>query len=110
LGVTAHGLRAGFCEERAISLGFIPPTRGGAPGQMSKDEERQVRLRTAEEMGHSRISVTGAYFGSTRSVQLHKQPRIQITEAAAIKHAPLGLWVPERGVGSEALLQPPLKR
>lgn len=90
LCVTAHGLRAGYCEERAISMGFIPATRGGVPGHVSKDSENLVRLKVAKEMGHSRISVTGAYYGSARSVKFPKQPRNQIGEAAAITEAGAG--------------------
>jgi integrase len=73
LGVTAHGLRAGYCEERAIELGLIPATRGGMPGQMSKEQEKLVKMKLSENMGHSRISVTGAYCGTVRSVARSKQ-------------------------------------
>ena len=61
---TGHGLRAQFAENAALLRGLIPPTLGGTGGQMDKEEIEVVRLQVSEELGHSRISVTGAYYGS----------------------------------------------
>ncbi len=68
LGITGHGLRAAFAENRAIELGLVPPTRGGAKGQLPKAEELHAKRIVAEEMGHSRPGVTSAYYGSQGSV------------------------------------------
>jgi len=68
LGVTGHGLRAAFAENRSIELGQVPPTRGGKKGQLPKAEELQAKRIISEEMGHSRLAVMGAYYGSQRSV------------------------------------------
>lgn len=68
LGITGHGLRAAFAENRAMELGLVPPTRGGAKGQLPKAEEQLVKSTVAEEMGHGRSAVTTAYYGSQRSV------------------------------------------
>ena len=68
LGITGHGLRAAFAENRAMELGLVPPTRGGAKGQLPKAEEQLVKSTVAEEMGHGRSAVTSAYYGAERSV------------------------------------------
>jgi integrase len=62
--VTGHGLRAQFAENAALLRSFIPPTLGGTNGQMSRDELDVGRMHVSELLGHSRISVTGAYYGS----------------------------------------------
>jgi integrase len=61
---TGHGLRAQFAENSALLRGLIPPTLGGTGGQMAKEDIALVRLQVSEELGHSRVSVTGAYYGS----------------------------------------------
>lgn len=61
-GVTGHGLRHGYASDRyrAIS-GADSPVRGGqAPDQ---DTDKAARLEVAEELGHSRESVTTHYLG-----------------------------------------------
>lgn len=62
-GVTGHGLRAEYAEDMSILMGLIPATRGGAKGQMSREDEDIIRLQVSENMGHSRTSVTNAYYG-----------------------------------------------
>lgn len=62
--VTGHGLRAQFAENAALLRGLIPPTLGGTGGQMEKEDINLVRLQVSEKLGHSRVSVTGAYYGS----------------------------------------------
>jgi integrase len=66
--VTGHGLRAQFAENASLLKGLIPPTLGGNAGQMPKDDIDLKRLQVSELLGHSRISVTGAYYGSFRQV------------------------------------------
>lgn len=63
-GVTGHGLRAQYAENAALIAQVIPPTLGGVGGQMAKDELDLRRAQVSEKLGHSRISVTGAYYGS----------------------------------------------
>lgn len=63
-GVTAHGLRAQYAEEMAVMNGWVPATLGGTKNQLPADEENLIRLQLAENLGHSRISVTSAYYGS----------------------------------------------
>lgn len=63
-GVTGHGLRAQFAENAALIAGMIPPTLGGSAGQMSKGDLDVTRAQVSELLGHSRVSVTGSYYGS----------------------------------------------
>lgn len=62
--VTGHGLRAQFAENAALLKSLIPPTLGGTSAQMPKEDIDLVRAQVSESLGHSRISVTGAYYGS----------------------------------------------
>lgn len=62
--VTGHGLRAQFSENAALLRNLIPPTLGGTGGQMARDDLDLKRVQVSEQLGHSRKSVTGAYYGS----------------------------------------------
>ncbi len=62
--VTGHGLRAQFAENAALLANLIPPTLGGTPGQHQRDELNLKRAQISESLGHSRVSVTGSYYGS----------------------------------------------
>lgn len=64
LGVTGHSLRAQFAENNALVHGIIPPSMGGAKGQISKERLRTILLRLSENMGHSRPNVMSAYYCS----------------------------------------------
>jgi integrase len=67
LGVTAHGLRHEYAndayEKRA---GVASPVRGGDKNTISREQDRAARLETSELLGHSRESVTAAYYGAQR--------------------------------------------
>lgn len=63
-GATGHGLRAQFAENAALMAHMIPPTLGGTGGQMPSDELLVKREQVSELLGHSRASITGAYYGS----------------------------------------------
>ena len=62
--VTGHGLRAQFAENAALLRDLIPATLGGTPGQMPREDLDLTRLQVSELLGHSRKSITGAYYGS----------------------------------------------
>lgn len=66
LGVTGHGLRHQYANERYEKLsGMQSPVRGGnKPSEIDKDADIDARYQVSEELGHSRISVTAAYYGS----------------------------------------------
>jgi integrase len=62
LGVTAHGLRHQYAAERYEKFAGTPaPVRGGEP--VAREVDRAARLRVADELGHSRENITGAYLG-----------------------------------------------
>jgi integrase len=61
-GITGHGLRHGYANDRYRQIsGEASPVRGGhAP---DRDADKAARLEVAEELGHSRESVTTHYLG-----------------------------------------------
>ena len=62
LGITIHGLRHQYAAERYEKFAGTPaPVRGGAP--VAREVDRAARLQVADELGHSRENVTGAYLG-----------------------------------------------
>lgn len=66
-GITGHGLRAQYSEDMALLKGFVPATLGGTKGQLGQASLDLARLQVSENMGHSRISVTGAYYGTLKA-------------------------------------------
>jgi len=76
--VTGHGLRAQFAENAALLRDLIPPTLGGTPGQRPREDLDLTRLQVSEQLGHSRISITGAYYGSFgRETKLESPARVK---------------------------------
>lgn len=63
-GATGHGLRAQYAENAILIAGIIPPTLSGDGREMSKEDLDRKRAMVSENLGHSRIAVTGAYYGS----------------------------------------------
>ncbi|MBY0240238.1 MAG: integrase domain-containing protein [Burkholderiaceae bacterium] len=63
-GVTGHGLRAQYAENAALIAALIPPTLGGTGGQMLREDLMIKREQVSELLGHSRASITGAYYGT----------------------------------------------
>ncbi len=66
-GITGHGLRAQYSEDMAIMKGFVPATLGGTAGQLDQESFDLARLQIAENMGHSRLNITGAYYGTLKA-------------------------------------------
>jgi integrase len=74
--VTGHGLRAQFAENAALLRHLIPPTLGGTGGQMEREDLDLNREQVSEQLGHSRKTVTNAYYGSFgRETQLDSPDR-----------------------------------
>lgn len=80
--VVGHGLRAEFSENMALLFGFVPPTLGGETGIKASRETEDTRLRVSENLGHSRLSVTGAYYGTYKAVN---KDRLQVTPFDALE-------------------------
>lgn len=65
LGVTAHGLRHGYAADRYEGLAGAPaPVRGGVVPDRETDD--RARLQVAEDLGHSRSQIVGAYVGGRK--------------------------------------------
>jgi integrase len=61
-GITAHGLRHAYANNRYKELsGQDSPVRGGK--LINREDDRAARLQVAEELGHSRESITTHYLG-----------------------------------------------
>lgn len=87
--VTGHGLRAQYAENAALIVNVIPPTLGGTTGQMAKEDLDLKRVQVSESLGHSRKSITSAYFGSFgRSTVPDSPDRTKIAIEAAVPVIP----------------------
>lgn len=63
-GITAHGLRHAYANERFRELtGHDAPVHGGA--QPARGVELLARGKITRELGHSRVNITTAYTGSS---------------------------------------------
>ena len=83
--VTGHGLRAQYAENAALIIDVIPPTLGGKTGQMAKDDLDLKREQVSELLGHSRKSITSAYFGAFERGAIPDSPdRTKIAIEAAV--------------------------
>jgi integrase len=91
-GVTGHGLRAQYAENAALIADMIPPTLGGTGGQMEKGELDIKRAQISEKLGHSRISITGAYYGSFgRNVTEDTADRCKLNIEKALEYCHTGV-------------------
>lgn len=94
-GVTGHGLRAQFAENAALHAKLIPPTLGGTSGQMGKDDLDVKRAQVSEQLGHSRVSITPAYYGSFgRKITLDEVNRCRDNIESGLKYCHTGVTVP----------------
>jgi integrase len=81
LGVTAHGLRAGYLIDRFKEItGEDAPVRGGTITADKKESVRRAQYICAEESGHSRYSISTAYYGPIKFIPLLKKDSIQRSE------------------------------
>lgn len=85
-GSTGHGLRAQFAEQLALSKGYLPATLGGVKNQMPKQEEELIRLQIAENLGHSRKTITSSYYGSTTK-KIQNSNGVKIATIYTSEHA-----------------------
>lgn len=93
--VTGHGLRAQFAENAALHSYLIPPTLGGTGGQMAKSDLDVKRAQISEQLGHSRISITRAYYGTFgRHVMLDDVNRCRDNIESGLKHCGTVVMVP----------------
>lgn len=78
VGTSGHGLRAEYAENIALLQGLVPPTLGGRADQMPAEDLHAKLRHTSENLGHSRESVTGAYYGTFRKTPLPKTKKSAI--------------------------------
>lgn len=87
LGITGHGLRAGFACDMLESFDITPTVRGGNGQHPDPEHQRRAYKQTTEAMGHGRISVVGAYAGcitpQAAARLKKKQERQALREAGA---------------------------
>lgn len=96
-GVTGHGLRAEYAEDMSILMGLIPATRGGTKDQMSQDDEDTIRLQVSENIGHSRMNITNAYYGKlTKKIQNSRGERMGAISLSGGKLATVYMNPPPR--------------
>lgn len=77
LGVTGHGLRAGYACDKLEDSGITPTVRGGDGQHPDPVVQRVAYKRVTEALGHGRISVIGAYAGSISPPSAAKQKKEQ---------------------------------
>ncbi len=81
LGVTGHGLRAGFACDLLERHGITPTVRGGDGQHQDPDMQVAVYKAVTEAMGHGRISVVGAYAGAISPRAAARQKKKQAAQA-----------------------------
>ncbi len=65
LGVTSHGLRHGYAQEKYEDLtGLPPPISGVDPKRVDPDAHRDASIQVSRDLGHGRTQVTASYYGS----------------------------------------------
>lgn len=83
LGVTGHGLRHQFANDGfEQATGCKTPVRGGRPGEVDKAAEMVAKAKISEELGHTRASITAAYFGRHTAPQKHSSAQRDLECAA----------------------------
>jgi integrase len=64
-GITSHGLRHAYANRRYQELsGQASPVQGGK--LPNKEDDTAARKQVAEELGHSRESITNHYLGKDK--------------------------------------------
>lgn len=87
LGITGHGLRAGFAISMLESFDITPTVRGGDGQHPDPVKQRQAYKATTEAMGHGRISVIGAYAGCITPQAAARQKKSHERQALLVARA-----------------------
>lgn len=87
LGITGHGLRAGFAITMLESFDIKPTVRGGDGQHPDPVKQRQAYKATTEAMGHGRISVIGAYTGCITPQAAARQKKSHERQALLVARA-----------------------
>ena len=81
LGITGHGLRAGFACDMLESFDITPTVRGGDGQHPDPLKQRMAYKATTEALGHGRITVVGAYAGPTTPQAAARQKKARERQA-----------------------------
>lgn len=84
IGVSGHGLRAGFAMRELEVRGLLPVLKGGKIGELDKAEEKRIRIEVAELLGHHRTRVTTAYSGAETKHGLNRLTKYEAAELEKI--------------------------
>ncbi len=65
LGVTSHGLRHEYAQEKYADISGMPsPIAGTDPRQVDPVKHREAGIEVSRDLGHGRLAVTASYYGS----------------------------------------------
>ncbi|CAG0957629.1 hypothetical protein ANAEL_00434 [Anaerolineales bacterium] len=65
LGVTSHGLRHEYAQEKYQDMAGLPsPIAGADPKQVDPVKHREAGIEVSRDLGHSRVQVMASYYGS----------------------------------------------
>jgi site-specific recombinase XerC len=84
LGVTLHGLRAGFAIRKLEERGLVSVLRGGLPNIMSREEELATRQEVVLMLGHARDAIMNAYVPANTTISFKKIKKVQAEKLAKI--------------------------
>jgi integrase len=82
LGVTGHGLRAGYACKKLEAAGITPTVRGGDGQHPDPLHQQATYKEVTEAMGHGRVSVVGAYAGAVTPRAAARQQKAMAVKAA----------------------------
>lgn len=96
LGVTAHGLRHEFASDLYYELTHVPPPiKGGMPSTDPAVMEHAY-LEVAQQLGHGRARITGAYLGSRSDGRRPAQWTPEMPSPSTSSCIPVGACADER--------------
>lgn len=65
MGVSSHGLRHGYAQDKYQDLtGLPPPIAGVDLKQVDREKHREAGIHVSRDLGHGRVQVTASYYGS----------------------------------------------
>ena len=65
MGVSSHGLRHGYAQDKYQDLtGLPPPISGADPKRVDPVKHREAGIEVSRDLGHGRTQVTTSYYGS----------------------------------------------
>lgn len=66
-GISPHGLRHGYANDRYEEEAGVPSTvRGGDQQAVDREKDHDARMVVSAELGHSRVNILGAYTGGRK--------------------------------------------